>query len=303
MIEIDFAGIPFKTPLVGVSGTAGYITDFKPFTDMNAFGGIAFKSITPLKRQGSPPPRVCECEAGFINSIGLQNDGIEAFLTCHYPRAQAIPVQKIVNLAAFSIADFTHLVRKVAELDDIALIELNVSCPNVDYNGRDFASDSGLLRELIVSCTPLKKDKPLMIKLSPHGAVISELALLCEKYGADALSLVNTFRGMKINIDTWQPFIKKIVGGYSGIGIKPISLAMVYEAAQTVSIPILGIGGVTSYEDVIEYMLAGASLVGIGTASLMNPRIPKRILKRFKAYLHNRGIVAADLIGAMKECP
>ncbi len=299
-LQQRFAGISFATPLVAVAGTAGHLVAFTEFVPPRVWGGMSFKTVTLKPRAGAPAPRIAETEAGLLNAIGLQNDGLQHFIDEQYPRAKALPVVKLVNVAGFTINEFVELVQRVAALQGVGIIELNVSCPNVDYHNKPFGSDPVLLAEVVSACAAVKGKVPLMVKLSPHAAAIADMACVAAERGADALSIMNTIKGLKIDTESWRPYLSNVVGGYSGIGIKPIALAMVYEAAQASALPILGIGGVTHWEDVVEYMLAGASLVGIGTAAMLMPERLPRLLKQFTRYLTRRGISASDLVGAMK---
>lgn len=300
MYDVEFAGLKFSSPLVGSAGTVGYGHDLKKIGDISFFGGLTFKTVTPKLREGAPFPRVCETEVGLINAIGLQNDGWQKFAEDHLPKVKNYPHKKIVSIAAENIKQFAKLVRLAVALKEVDVVELNISCPNIDYGGRSYASDKGLLKELLKACVEAaKKKKTIMVKLSPHVASIGQTALLAQRCGVDALSMINTLRGLKIDVDSRRPLIHNIVGGYSGVGIKPVALAMIYEASQTTTLPILGIGGMMTGEDVAECMLAGATLVGIGTANLIDPSAGKKIFKEFSRYLAKHKMKARDLIGAM----
>ena len=312
MYDVDFAGLKFSSPLVGSAGTVGYGHDLKKISDISFFGGLTFKTITPKLREGAPFPRVCETEVGLINAIGLQNDGWQSFVDHHLPQVKNYPHKKIVSIAADNVEQFAKMVRLAVDLKEIDIIELNISCPNIDYGGKSYASDKGLLKELLNACVEAakkkkpknkqenkQKKKPIMVKLSPHMASIGQAAQLAEKCGVDALSMINTLRGLKIDVDSRRPLIHNVIGGYSGLGIKPIALAMIYEASQATKLPILGIGGIMTGEDVVECMLAGATLVGVGTANMIDPGACKKIFKEFSKYLAKHKTKARDLIGAM----
>ncbi len=296
---VNFLGKKLKSPLLGTSGTVGYGNDFKQLISLEQFGGLVFKTLTPKPLAGNPHPRVCEVEAGMINSIGLQNPGIDNFIENIYPEINFSSEVIVISLAAFTIKDFVGLIKKVAPLKKIDFIELNVSCPNLDYHGKEFATDKKLLKDLIIACKKIKS-QPLIIKLSPNVTSISELAMACEEAGADALTIGNTFKGMRIDVVKQIPLIAKVTGGLSGPAIKPLMLAKVYEASQTTHLPIIGVGGVTHGDDVIEYLLAGATLVGLGTVNLIDPRISKKIFKQMQKYLKKNRTNVQDLTGKLQ---
>lgn len=298
--QIFFLEQFFNTPLVGSAGTVGYGSDFldmEPRAE-ECFGGLTLKTITPKPQVGNPSPRVCETESGFINSIGLQNCGLNDFINKVHPRLGEIKSRVIASVAAFTIKDFVKMVSQVSRLEYVDMVEMNVSCPNTDYHGKDFSSDEILLKEVISACSQ-EKHAPLLVKLSPmHHAV--KMARVAEEAGANALTVSNTFTGMRIDIQERKPMIATGVGGYSGPAVKPIVLSLVYQITQAVSLPVIGVGGVTTWHDVVEYLLAGASLVGIGTANFTHPRGGCRIWKGFKRYLDNYQLTASNLVGALK---
>ena len=298
-LKVNFSGHEFSTPLVGTSGTVGYLEDFLELSFLKAWGGLTFKGTTLKLREGNPGVRICETEAGFINSIGLQNEGIDYLIEKALPKVGDIPVKKIVNLVAYSITDFVTLIKRLNNIPYCDILELNISCPNIDYGNKLFSTDKTLLKELLIECVKVKASKTLMVKLSPNVSSISEIAEICQENGADAVSLVNTFKGMKIDIYSRKPMIHNVIGGYSGPAIKPMALAMIHEVSKAVTIPILGMGGVSSAEDVIEFLLAGASLVGIGTTNLINPKEVKTIFKGLKRYLKTYHLSVKDLIKGM----
>ncbi len=283
---------------MGTSGTIGYGDDFANLVNIDHYGGLVFKTLTPKPILGNPHPRVCETEFGLINSIGLQNPGIEEFMEQIYPKVASLEPIKIISLAAFSILDFVELVRKVSLLEKIDFIELNVSCPNLNYQGKEFASDEGLLSELLKELKMVKAQK-IIVKLSPDIDKIAQMGISCEKAGADALSMGNTFKAMKIDVRSKKPLIHNVIGGYSGPAIKPLMLAKVHKVAREVSIPIIGVGGVMHGEDVVEYLLAGASLVGIGTANLINPKISRQVFSQVKKYLKKNKTSLKELTGGL----
>ena len=301
-MALDFCGLRFKNPLLVSSGTFGNGVDFFPFLDTHELGGVALKALTLEPRKGHPYPRVCETEAGMLNAIGLQNGGWPYFETEIYPKLHLDATRVIVNIAGHRIAEYVELIRRLKNLTRIDLIELNVSCPNVEAGKILFGADPKSLSKLIRACVKANhlSGKPLLVKLSPNVTSITEMAMACQKAGADGLSIANTFVGMRIDIDKQTPMLKNVMGGYSGPGIKPIVLRMVYEASQAVNIPIIAIGGVVKYHDVVEYLLAGASLVSVGTANLIDPGISVKILKGLKRHLIKKKTSVKKLTGGLQ---
>ncbi len=298
--SIFFSKLFFQNPIVTTSGTFGYGYDFSSASSLNSLGGFTIKTLTLKPKEGNPSPRVCETEVGFINSIGLQNEGLDYFIRHIYPYLQPIKTRKIINIAGQSTEEYIKLTLALSKLKAIDLIELNVSCPNIDQKGKSFAFDKKALKEVTNECVKISK-KPIIVKLSPLVTSIEEMALVCEEAGANGLSIANTFLGMKIDTDNRKPMIQKIIGGYSGVGLKPMILRMVYQVSKVCSLPILAIGGVHQGEDVVEYLLAGATLVGVGTANLIDPRASFKILKQYQRYLKKNQTTTQSLIGAMDE--
>lgn len=297
---IKFLSKKYKNPIIASSGTFGNGYEFKSFYDVSKLGGVTLKALTKEERKGNPHNRICETECGLLNSIGLQNKGVEHFIQNIYPKlVSEIDTHIHVNISGETVDEFLFLIEQLNPLSHLSAVELNVSCPNLEGNRIVFGTDEASLKKLVGAASKISK-KPLVVKLSPNVASIANMAKVCEDAGANALSISNTFLGLKINIRTKKPYIANGVAGYSGQGIKPIVLRMVYEASKAVKIPIIGIGGVMSYEDVVEYMLAGASLVGVGAANLIDPMSSYRILKDFESYLKKENISAESLIGAMK---
>ncbi len=311
--SFSFLGESLTSPLIGSSGTVGYISDFSQLTSLDHFGGLVLKTLTPEPLVGNPHPRVIETEFGMINSIGLQNLGIDKFIENEYPKlvklkesqkvSQKTTKRKtnlvfIMSLAAFTIRDFNLLLEKANALSHISFFEINVSCPNIDYHDKEFASDPYLLQELVKSLKAVSK-KPFIVKLSPDVSPLSKMAVVAQEAGAAALTIGNTFKGIKLDIKNRRPFLHKVSGGYSGPAIRPLMLAKVYEVAKSVKIPIIGCGGVMSGDDVVEYLLAGASLVGMGTANLINPKLGKKVFRQFTKYLVRHKLTHKDLIGSI----
>ena len=302
-LSTRFLGLVLKNPIVASAGTCGYGEDFFSKKTLSIIGGIAHKSITLLPKKGNPSPRICETEAGFINSVGLQNVGLKAFLKDVYPRFEKLECAIFANIAGEKISDYETLVENMARLKKISAVELNVSCPNVSTikaagRKQSFSSNQKSLFNLLKACRK-KTKKPIIVKLAPNHESIVDFALMCEKVGVDGLSIANTFFGMKINIHTRFPMIKNIFGGYSGMAVKPMVLKMVYDVHQAVNLPIMAIGGVCNGEDVVEYLLAGASVVGVGTSNLIDPNACTRIVSAYKKYLLKHKTSSQCLVGAM----
>lgn len=299
---IDFAGVPFKNPVVTASGTFGYGVEFKRFFDPSKLGGLTFKALTLEKRLGNPHPRIAETEAGLINSVGLQNEGLAYFVEHVYPLVKDIPTNLIVNLSANSLEEYVALTKAVTALPNIRVIELNVSCPNIHAGRIEFGTDPIGLEKLVRACVDVST-KPIMPKLSPNVTSITDVARACEAGGAKAVSLINTLVGMRIDIHSKKPAVYRSVGGYSGAGIKPVALRMVYEVCRTVKIPVLGMGGISNAEDAVEFLLAGATLVGVGTATLLDPRAPVKIIRGIEKYLKKNRVDYAGLRTALEPYP
>ncbi len=257
-------------------------------------GGVTLKALTLEKREGNPSPRIAETQAGLLNSIGLQNEGLDIFLKEIAPELKKIDTRRIVNLSGNSIQDFITLVENVSSIPEIDIIELNVSCPNLHGNKMEFGTDVKALSDLIMACVKVST-KPIMPKLSPNVTSIVEMAKVAENSGAQAVSLTNTFLGMAIDINTRKPLLARVMGGYSGIGIKPIVCRMIYQVSRAVKIPVLGVGGVSSAADAIEFLLAGATLVGVGTAGSLDPRAPVKCVEGLKKYLKKNHLNLSDL--------
>lgn len=290
-------GLELRNPVMTASGTFGYGQEMAPYVDLSALGAIVCKTVTRHPRAGNAPPRTCETAAGMLNAIGLQNVGIEAFIAQKLPPLQELDVPLIVNVAGESVEDFAYLIRALDGQKGVAGFELNISCPNVAH-GLDFATNPELAEEVVAharAATAL----PLLAKLSPNVTDITFIARAAEAGGADALTLVNTFVGMAIDVRTRKPRISNIGGGLSGPAIKPLALRAVYRCAQTVSIPLIGVGGITSADDALEFFIAGASAVQVGTASFVQPAAATNILGGVREYLCQNELTLAELVGSM----
>jgi dihydroorotate dehydrogenase (NAD+) catalytic subunit len=303
-LRVSFAGINLKNPIIAASGTFGYGVEFEDIVSLDRLGGFVVKGLSREAMPGNPPPRMFETSAGMLNSIGLQNIGARAFLEEKLPLLQQKRKKKdlvvIANVFGYTTKDYEETIRILNEGEGIAAYELNVSCPNTRHGGISFGSDPVLLEE-VVYCAKAVAKRPLIVKLSPNVTSIPRMARSAAEAGADALSLVNTFVAMAIDAETRKPRISNITAGLSGPAIKPIALRMVYEAAHSVDIPVIGIGGITTGEDVIEFMLAGAAAVEVGTANYFDPCATERIVADLENWcLAHRVTSITDLIGALE---
>lgn len=288
--KINILNHTFKNPIIPASGTFNFGYEFASYYDINILGSISLKGTTKEERFGNPLPRICECPSGMINAIGLQNPGVRKVIDKELELLDKVYKDKVIaNVGGNTLEDYVEVSKEFCKSSKICAIELNVSCPNVKHGGIHFSSDINKLTELIIA---VKKEitKPLIVKLSPNTQDITQVAIACEKAGADALTLVNTFVGMRINLRTKKPILSNIKGGYSGPGIFPIALRMVYECYQVVNIPIIASGGINSAYDVLEYMYAGASLCQVGTANLIDPYASKNIIEDLDNVMNEFGI-------------
>ena len=302
--EVDFSielgDLTLKNPMIAASGTYGYGRELNNIIKTDEFGGICTKSITPLARDGNEPPRIAEVKMGMLNSIGLANVGVHAFIQDKIPFLQSLDTNIIVNVAGFTIGDYVEVIQLLEEIDGIDGYEINISCPNVK-GGLEFGSSAKSAAKLTKTLRS-ETDRFLMIKLSPNVTDISEIALAVEGEGANAVSLINTLIGMGIDINSEKPILKNVYGGYSGPAIKPIALAMVQKVYHSVKIPIIGIGGIMNAEDVIQFMLAGATAVQLGTVNFLNPTALTEILDDLVAIAESKGIrKISDFKGRLKE--
>src|SRR5512139_3831006 len=298
-LAVEFAGIRMQNPVVTASGTFGYAKEFEPYLDLNRLGGIVVKTITRLPRPGNPAPRIVETPAGMLNAIGLQNVGIDAFLLEKLPFLRSLGPPLIVNVAGESVEDFRELVKRVGDQEGVAAIELNVSCPNV-AGGLDFSTDPKLTHE-VVKAAREATHLPIIPKLSPNVTDIRSIARAAEDAGADGLSLINTLVGMAIDVRTRRPKIANVTGGLSGPAIRPVAVRMVWQAAQAVHLPILGMGGIATGEDAVEFLLAGATAVAVGTASFIDPTSVVKVIDGLRDYCAANGITEVrGLVGGLQ---
>jgi len=287
--------LPYPT-LMG-SGCYGSGEEFSPLVDLGKIGAIVLKSVTRLPRLGNSLPRIVHTPAGMLNAIGLQNPGIDWYLQHEISKLRDRPCAMIGSVAGFSIDDYAYVCERLAARPEIAAVELNVSCPNVASEGETFGCDPGLTGK-VVRAARATTGKTLIVKLSPNVTDICAVAREAEAAGADALAVINTVRGMAIDVETWKPRLGNVSGGLSGPAIRPIAVLAVYEVAQAVRIPIVGQGGIETLSDALEFFLAGATAVSIGTANFIDPRVPQRIAAELEAYLARRGLAGiGELVG------
>jgi len=291
-------GLELANPVMVASGTFGYGTEYQAIVDIQRIGAICSKGITVRPRDGNPPPRIAETPAGMLNAIGLQNVGLRAVIREKAPIWERWSVPVIANISGESIADFEELAGSLDGVPGIAGLEVNISCPNIRDGGRLFADDAGSAAAVTRACRAVSS-LPLMVKLSPNVGNIVEIALAVEAAGADCISVANTLLGMLIDVEKRRPYLANRTGGLSGPAVRPVIVRMVYQITQAVSVPVVGVGGVTSTEDALQYILAGATAVQVGTANFVNPRAATEIVDGLTAYLRKHGIAdIAELVGA-----
>lgn len=300
-LTVELAGIRLSNPVIAASGTFGYGEEFERFADLRRIGGICVKGTSARPIDGNLPPRLYPTPSGMLNSIGLENVGVDAFIRDKMPFLRKAGCAIFVNVFGFTEDDYVEVVEKLNACDDIAGYELNISCPNTKHGGMIFGQNAGSTEHL----TRLVKERtgrPIIVKLSPNVTDIVELARAAEDGGADALTVANTFLAMAIDTDTFKPRMHTITGGLSGPAIRPITLRMAHQCAHAVKIPVIGLGGITRAEDAVEYFLAGASAVQVGTASFYDPRAPLRVLADLEKFLKRRGLSSIrTLVGQMKQ--
>ena len=298
-LTVNIGKLRLKNPIMTASGTFGYGEEYAEFVDLNLLGAVVVKGISLEPMEGNPPPRICETPCGMLNSIGLQNVGLKSFLREKLPYLKKYGTKVIVNILGNSVQEYERLSKA---LDDAGVdgIELNVSCPNVKKGGIVFGVDKRALARLIARVRQSVSRTALIAKLSPNVSDIPGFAKVAEDAGSDAISLINTIPAMAIDIETWKPRLANITGGLSGPAIKPIAVRMVWEASKAVTIPIIGIGGIIDYRDAVEFMLAGATAIEVGTGNFMNPRATVTILEGIVEYMNEKGIrTVRDIIGGL----
>ena len=298
-LAIDLCGIPLRNPVLAASGTFGYGVEFASLVDLNQLGGIIVKGLSREPIEGNPAPRVVETEAGMMNSVGLQNIGVRAFVRDKLPALRAWRTRVFANIFGYALEDYVEVIRVLNDAEGVDAYELNVSCPNTRHGGIFFSSDPAQLSSLVAAARTAAR-RPLLVKLSPNVARIEPLARAAEENGADAVSLVNTFIALSIDAHTRRPRLGAGFGGLSGPAIKPIALRMVCEAARAVKIPVVGLGGIASGEDAAEFLIAGARAVQVGTATFWDPTSPLRIARELDRFLVQERIAhVRELVGTL----
>ena len=292
-------GLTIKNPVMTASGTFGYGTEYEDFIDLNRLGGILVKGTTLHPRQGNPYPRMAETPSGMLNAVGLQNKGVDYFCEHIYPKIRGYETAMIVNVSGSQVEDYIETAEKINALEDIPAIELNISCPNVKEGGMAFGVTCAGASS-VVRAVRAVYDKTLIVKLSPNVTDITEIARAVEAEGADSISMINTLLGMAIDAEKRRPILSTITGGLSGPAVKPIALRMVWQTSQAVKVPIIGMGGIASATDAIEFLLAGASAIEVGTYNFVDPAVTTQIVNGIEDYMLRHGITdIQDLIGAL----
>lgn len=300
-LGIKIHELEFKNPVLTASGTCGFGSEIADFIDLSTLGGIVVKGTTLNPREGNSYPRMAETPSGMLNAVGLQNKGIDNFITNIYPQIKDINTQIIVNANGSTIDDYIELSERLNELDKIPAIELNISCPNVKEGGMAFGINSQSA-EAVVKAVRKVYHKTLIVKLSPNVTSITDIAKAVEAQGADAVSLINTLLGMAVNSETRKPVLSTITGGLSGPAIKPIALRMVWQVYNAVKVPVIGMGGIMSASDALEFLIAGASAVEIGTALFVDPTIPTQIIDGISSYMERHNIQSVNEITGSLQC-
>lgn len=299
-LRVNIGSLKLDNPVMTASGTFGYAKEFEQLMNLHRLGAVIVKGISLHPRAGNPPPRIVETSCGMLNAIGLQNVGVDRFVDEKMPYLANLNVPVIVNILGDSLGEYEEITARLAGVPGVAGIEVNISCPNVKKGGVAFGTDPEMAAS-VTGAVKKKADVPVMVKLSPNVSDITVIARAVEDAGADSLSLINTLIGMAIDLKNRRPALANVIGGLSGPAIKPVALRMVFQVAQAVSIPIIGVGGIESAEDALEFMLAGASGVQIGTANFVNPRVSEDVIDGIAAYVSEEKLLSIrDIIGAIK---
>ena len=299
-LSIKIHNLELRNPVMTASGTFGYGLEYEDFVDFKRLGGILVKATTGSNREGNPYPRLAETHKGMLNAIGLQNKGVDYFVSDIYPKIKDYPTNVIVNVSGSTIEEYEAVAEKINELENIPAIELNISCPNVKEGGMAFGTSCASAQSVTKAVRNIYK-KTLIVKLSPNVTNIGEIAKSVEDGGADCLSLINTLLGMAIDAEKRRPVLSTITGGLSGPAIKPVALRMVWQVSKVVNIPLIGIGGISTAADAIEFMLAGASAVQVGTANFVDPATTMKMVAGIEDYLERHRIGAVkELVGALQ---
>ncbi len=298
-LSVNIGNLKLSNPVMTASGTFGYGKEFEDFVELEKIGGIIVKGTTLHRREGNPYPRMAETPMGMLNAVGLQNKGVDYFISEIYPQIKDIRTNMIVNVSGSAIEDYVQTAEKINELENIPAIELNISCPNVKQGGMAFGVTASGAAEVVKAVREVYK-KTLIVKLSPNVTDITEIARAVEGAGADSVSLINTLLGMAIDAEKRRPVLSTITGGMSGAAVKPIALRMVWQVSKAVKIPVIGLGGIMNWKDAVEFLLAGASAIQIGTANFIDPAITVKVSEGINDYLDRHGFTSVkDIIGGL----
>ena len=299
--SVKIAGLSLKNPVLTASGTFGYGSEFCDFMELSRIGGIIVKGTTIRPRQGNPYPRMAETPSGMLNAVGLQNKGVDYFIDHIYPVIKDYDTNIIVNVAGSTVDDYVAAAERMNELEAVPAIELNISCPNVKAGGMAFGTSPEAAQEVVAAVRRVYKNT-LIVKLSPNVTSITDIALAVESAGADSVSLINTVMGMAIDAERRKPLLSTITGGLSGPCVKPVALRMVWQVAKAVKIPVIGLGGISNAADAVEFLLAGATAIQIGTANFIDPAISAKVASGIEDYLIRHGFSSVkELVGALEE--
>ncbi len=302
-LSVEIGALRLKNPVLTASGTFGYGLEFRPFLDLAELGGLVVKGLSPRPRKGNPPERIVETPSGMLNAIGLQNVGVDAFLSEKLPELRGYDTAIVANVFGETVAEYVEVCAKLEGAPGLAAIELNVSCPNVEKGGMVFGTDPAALERVVRACRDATS-LPLFVKLSPNVTDIRETALVAEAEGADAVTLVNTFVGMVVDVEQRRPVLANGSGGLSGPAIRPLAVWATWQASRAVKVPVIGIGGITSARDALEFILAGAAAVQVGTANFIHPDAPIRVVRGLERYLEEHGVRSIrELVGALRYGP
>ena len=298
-LSVNIGNLKLSNPVMTASGTFGYGKEFEDFVDLEKIGGIIVKGTTLHRREGNPYPRMAETPMGMLNAVGLQNKGVDYFIDQIYPQIKDIRTNMIVNVSGSAIEDYVQTAEKINELEAIPAIELNISCPNVKQGGMAFGVTAKGAGEVVKAVREVYK-KTLIVKLSPNVTDITEIARAAEASGADSVSLINTLLGMAIDAEKRVPLLSTVTGGMSGAAVKPIALRMVWQVSKAVNIPVFGLGGIMNWKDAVEFLLAGASAIQIGTANFIDPAITVKVAEGINDYLDRHGFTSVkDIVGGL----
>ena len=296
-LAVNIAGVKFKNPLIAASGTFGYGLEYSEIYDVSKIGGISLKGLTLLPKEGNDSPRIAETPSGILNSVGLQNPGTKAFVNDYMPKIKKLGTVLIANIAGNTLEEYAQTA-KIVSASGVDMIELNISCPNVKQGGMAFGVEPDSVRA-VTEKVKENSSLPLIVKLTPNVSDITKNAAAAQKGGADAISLINTISGMAVDYKTRRPVLKNVTGGLSGPAVKPVALKMVWQVYNTVDIPIIGMGGIMSYTDVLEFIICGASAVQIGTANIYNPTAMPEILADLERYFKENNLTLEELRGTL----